>query len=469
MFGGFDIFQPLPNLPFPFEISSSSESIHNLTGKKLNPTILKFLTLGLNFALPDPIQSNESAISSLEKFCRNIKIKEQFQYSDSNFKFYVPNPTFVPNKPSTPLIQYIKEAQTKLADELTTLPHASICSHLHPTFQACIKALKANKTIHIHAADKNAGLVIMNRKDYETEALRQLSDNTTYLPLRDFPSPTIIYDELQSLLIHYKCSPSEMKYILQLKPQNTSWAKIYFLTKIHKKSHPGRPICSQLNTLTYYASKYLHTKLIPFVNLIPTRMTDSIILINKLNNMEFTENCVLLTADIANLYPNIDHNDGILKVTEFLKDKKVAYSEISLMVSILRFILNNNWFSFGELKYKQIKGTAMGTPCAVMYADIYIYQLELNTSKILAQPFTNYIQPILQTRWIDDIFQINSNINSLLLYIETFNQQHPNIQIPKNAVQIGQECNFLDMTIYRPNKYIRSFFIKLYSKPMNTH
>lgn len=309
----------------------------------------------------------------------------------------------------------------------------------------------------------------MNRKDYETEALRQLSDNTTYLPLRDFPSPTIIYDELQSLLIHYKCPPSEMKYILQLKPQNTSWAKIYFLTKIHKKSHPGRPICSQLNTLTYYASKYLHTKLIPFVNLIPNRLTDSIILINKLNNMEFTENCVLLTADIANLYPNIDHNDGILKVTEFLKDKKVAYSEISLMVSILRFILNNNWFSFGELKYKQIKGTAMGTPCAVMYADIYIYQLELNTSKILAQPFTNYIQPILQTRWIDDILQISSNINSLLLYIETFNQQHPNIQIPKNAVQIGQECNFLDMTIYRPNKYIRSFFIKLYSKPMNTH
>jgi len=466
---GFDIFQPLPNLSFPFDISTNPQSIHNLTGKILNPTILKFLTLGLNFALPDPFQTNESAISSLDQFIRKLKIKEQFQFASSSSEFYVPNPTFVPNEPSAPLIQYIKEAQSKLHDELTSQPPVICSPHLHSTFQACIKSLRADTSIHIHAADKNAGLVIMNREDYKMEALRQLSDNTTYLPLTHFPSPSVIFNNLKELLIFYECPPPDIKYILQLQPHQTSWAKLYFLTKIHKPAHPGRPICSQINTLTYYASKYLHTKLMPFVKLIPTRMSDPILLVHKLNNMEFTENCVLLTADIASLYPNIDHIDGIAKFKEFLNTKRVCEAEVSLLTALLTFVLNNNWFTFGTLKYRQIKGTAMGTPCAVMYADIYIHQLELNTLHTLAQPFTLYIPPTLHTRWIDDIFQIYTDYNSALLYINTFNTQHPNIQIPQDAIQIGQKVNFLDMTIYRTHKNTRSFSIKLYTKPMNSH
>ena len=49
----------------------------------------------------------------------------------------------------------------------------------------------------------------------------------------------------------------------------------------------------------------------------------------------------------------------------------------TLLKKLILLVLKSNIFRFNEKLYKQIKGTAMGTPMAVNYANIFLEKLEL--------------------------------------------------------------------------------------------
>ena len=47
-----------------------------------------------------------------------------------------------------------------------------------------------------------------------------------------------------------------------------------------------------------------------------------------------------------------------------------------IYVELLEWVLTNNFIVFGDTYWLQIKGTAMGTPVAVTFANIYLGMLE---------------------------------------------------------------------------------------------
>ena len=112
------------------------------------------------------------------------------------------------------------------------------------------------------------------------------------------------------------------------------------------------------------------------------------------------ENSILVTADVAGLYPNIPHNAGLKVLTNMVEAKEHKAVSIDDLVKMACFILENNCFEFnGDVK-RQISGTAIGTKFAPLYACIFMDELE---TKFLQ---SQSLQPLVWFRYMDGIFFI---------------------------------------------------------------
>jgi len=74
----------------------------------------------------------------------------------------------------------------------------------------------------------------------------------------------------------------------------------------------------------------------------------------------------------------------------------------TILKTLFLFVLENNYFEFKNILYKQLFGTAMGTKMAPPYANLFLGYLE--ETRILISTFKMYIK--LYLRFLDDIFFI---------------------------------------------------------------
>jgi hypothetical protein len=102
----------------------------------------------------------------------------------------IPNPSFFPTAASSKIENYIEKCRCRLLQHLTQLPQSTTSYDYkkQSIFKNIIDSLTTEDTIIITQADKNMGPVIVDRTWYEKEALRQLSDTSTYTRLLAPPS-----------------------------------------------------------------------------------------------------------------------------------------------------------------------------------------------------------------------------------------------------------------------------------------
>ena len=73
---------------------------------------------------------------------------------------------------------------------------------------------------------------------------------------------------------------------------------------------------------------------------------------------------------------NIDHAEGISACEEMLSNRKSPSIPTSVISNLLILILQCNTLKFGKRFFHQIKGTAMGTPMACNYANVFMGKFE---------------------------------------------------------------------------------------------
>ena len=126
---------------------------------------------------------------------------------------------------------------------------------------------------------------------------------------------------------------------------------------------------------------------------------------------------------------------------------------------LIKFILENNVFSFNDEYFLQVCGTAMGTKMAPCYANIFMAELDENF--LSGYP----CGPLAYYRYIDDIFIIWSHGLDLLQdFANSINNQHSNIIFNSNISTTS--VNFLDVTIDLHGGNIST---KTYTKSTDTH
>ena len=167
-----------------------------------------------------------------------------------------------------------------------------------------------------------------------------------------------------------------------------------------------------------------------------------------------------MTADVSSLYTNNPHNEGIQACNNALNTRPDPTPPTNQLIRLLELVLTLNNFQFNGQDYLQIEGTAMGTPVAPSYANIYMGEIE---TKIMQQP--NSILHNSWKRFIDDIFFIWSDSpHSLSLFQETMNAFHPKIKFTFESSET--KVNYLDLTVKLQNRTLET---ELYCKPTDSH
>ena len=162
-------------------------------------------------------------------------------------------------------------------------------------------------------------------------------------------------------------------------PESKTASKFYCNFKIHKKHDhipPVRPIISGSGSILENPSKFvdhhikeLATKHSSYLQDTP----DFIRKIEEINNVnELPENALLATFDVVSLFTNIPQEEGALSTEEALNEREIQSIPTEYIISLLKFILSNNIFSFDEELYSQEEGTSMGPRHSPHYADIFM-------------------------------------------------------------------------------------------------
>jgi hypothetical protein len=97
-----------------------------------------------------------------------------------------------------------------------------------------------------------------------------------------------------------------------------------------------------------------------------------------LDDLVLPPNTYLFTTDAFSMYSNIPTRRSTQFITEHLRRTAHQFNNVPVEVlcEVLIIIMTSNVFTFGDNFWKQFKGTAMGTPPAPPWANIYYYLCE---------------------------------------------------------------------------------------------
>ena len=454
----------------------SQMAYHNLCTQVTPPQGIGItLGLGLKFCIQaktPPTNLNNSFTRFIDDIHKRFIFAGQKQ-NNTPKKMYVKS-TWKPEKTEshveerlTLFMKYIQNEKIKIHRRITQATNLTTIQQQH------IKLLKDNKNFIILNADKNLGPCIMERKEYIKHILNEHLNNTdTYQQLHQNDATKMIlqmkYNCISILGQHVKSTTVEEKKFytkqLQLKQRVPQF---YGMPKMHKNKTPTPfiPVVSQCGSLSAIISKFIDYKLQPFTTTIPSYIKNSSKLLDKLDRITFLpKNARLFTSDATSMYTNIDPDEGIDVLKKYLTLYKTEIKEsvnIEFICALTHLVMTTNVFQFGDTWWHQKIGTAMGTPCACIYATIFFAWFE--RQNILTKYKKNLL---LYKRQIDDIFGIwiDDPINPTGWedFKKDLNMQ---CKLDWNTEELNTTVNFLDLTISIDKQGKLTY--QTFQKPMN--
>ncbi len=432
---------------------------------------------GLNF-VPTPSSISKTPIlRAATEFGRKIKLN--YIFKNPNRTFIFDNRTREPftNKsnwdpPNKMIPDTILTKINQMENEIKELAITKEKPNCPPEEIKALKKLKSNPNIIIKKADKGTAVVIQDKDNYISEVNRQLSDHQIYEEIEEFKFPQTA-EKIKNILLDLrkKCVISERQLKYLLPPPDPRPRRLYTLPKIHKPPEkwinnipPGRPIVSDINSESYNVSKFIDHYLKPIATKHDSYIRDTTDFLNKLKTVTANPKALLVTLDVQNMYPSIPTAPGVKTVTDAFRENPQTGRPDDEIVQLLKLCLENNDFEFGEHKYLQKSGTAMGKIFAPNYCNIFMAKLE--TEVIARFPH----KPKFWKRFLDDIFMIWEHDRKLLEeFLYLLNSAHPAIKFTAEIHE--NSADFLDVTVYKGPNFSTTgkLSTKMYFKPTDTH
>ena len=201
--------------------------------------------------------------------------------------------------------------------------------------------------------------------------------------------------------------------------------------------------------------------LLPIQNLNGYSVLNSSQFANEVANMEISDDEVMVSFDVVSLFTTIPVNKACAYIRDKLNNDNTLHLRTSLntddIISLLEFILSNNYFVYNNCIYKQIHGCAMGSPDSPIVANLcveVIEELAISTSSV---------PPKVWKRYVDDSFVIIKK-DAVSSFHNTLNASDPKISFTIELENNGQIA-FLDTLVSRRNGVV---VIDVYRKPTHT-
>jgi hypothetical protein len=175
------------------------------------------------------------------------------------------------------------------------------------------------------------------------------------------------------------------------------------------------------------------------------------------SNIHMQQDTLLCPIDVSDLYTIIPQVEGVLslkKMLDHLKLKQIDRLRTEVIIRLARFVMQNNYFSYEDQYYHQIRGGAMGSPLTLTIANCYMFFYERDIVRQIHNSYGLYV------RYIDDIFiTINWPIRHFTKEIDRWNKFNNNIILSAN---ISHSADFLDLHMENKDGKL---FTTVYHKP----
>lgn len=364
---------------------------------------------------------------------------------------------------------YIHRSKLQLDSKLPEITSRSK-PNVTPNLQKAINHLKkSHAQITIKPADKNLGIVILDTDDYVIACTSHLANPHIYQLSGHFPTEqlTKLITDVLIAFRHPLHNYSKKLYTYLLPPTKHRTPQFYGLPKLHKDfvhTPPIRPIVSHSNSLLSHTATFIDHVLQPLAQSYPDYLHNSTSLINLLENFPVPADAILVSADVNSLYPSIPQTECLqLIYEEMCNHQDLLLFDPNLIIRLLHLNVNYNFFEFASLIFHQLQGTAMGAAFSPTVANIFMSVFFL---KFLS---TCEHQPLFLKRYIDDVFIIWPNRDTLHQFITAMNDFHPCITFKYTSSE--SSTDFLDTTIYKGERFLRSHILdfKTFQKAQNLY
>jgi hypothetical protein len=177
-------------------------------------------------------------------------------------------------------------------------------------------------------------------------------------------------------------------------------------------------------------------------------------------------NMFLFTADVVSMYTNIPTAKALSFISNHIRETAHEFQDIpaEALIEALGIVMRNNVFTFGDVTYRQDRGTVMGTPPAPMWANLY---MSINEDTFL-QPFD--INLTFYKKFIDDVLGLwtitNTATNAATWAAFGLHLNSELFELEWIIQPLSTQVDFMDMTIsIEEDKIVTTLF----EKPSNFH
>ena len=356
-------------------MKQQTDIIFNYSNVKLSDDMQKLLNRALNFALLPFKLDITQLLVDFNRFSRAV-IWQEFWYGRNKDEEYI-KPIFKSHKNNLPKNYSspsgLKTMLSLIQSEITEPRNRNQENpNLPPGEISALKELvrlQRERIITIKAADKGAGIVILNFEDYMKTCYNHLLSSVENQTNKDEPQTyykavnkfaleeaknkieEVLNDALENKII------SKEEY-LEMNPQQKDPAVFYCNFKVHKQNEHGnivppvRPIISGSGSITENISLYVEhfiketsTKHASYLQDTPHFLR----VLNKLNSgPKLPDNAILVTADIIGAYANIPQEDGSLCLLESLEERQDKSIPSDFLVKLMDLIQKYNIFEFHD-------------------------------------------------------------------------------------------------------------------------
>jgi hypothetical protein len=386
-------------------------------------------------------------------------------YGRSNSKYikklHVPNKEFIPKVSSIPNIEPIF---SEIEMNIKSLPLRRRQKQFNLTHHqySIIKQLRANPNLIVINTDKNLGPALVTTSQYNNLCYEHLGHPNTYEVIINTDQNTMkahlinlvqsFYNRIEYDLICSNQDTNHLKIIIS-DINNKRLNYFYGLLKIHKKQLCIRPIVSNSNSFLEGLSKWLDYHLQSILCQQDSYIRDSDTLVNEIRILPAQSAHILYTFDVVSLYTNIKTDKALRFIRQIIP---ISNPLRDFILQGLKIVMDNNYFMFNNLLYKQITGTAMGTASAPCYASLFLSALE----RPLVRKYSNIV---FYKRFIDDGLLIWENTNEFTIddFLNDFTKRSDLLFTYEKS---DSKIQFLDIEIIKDNK---RYISRSYQKTLN--
>ena len=222
-----------------------------------------------------------------------------------------------------------------------------------------------------------------------------LLDGRTYRPLSNADCTNHkqrLENEIKAWMktYHKNITKMERTFLKQgLKDNKKAFAGFYLTLKAHKLK-PGqnvthlnsRPIVACPGSLLHPQGIWTHRKLQTLAKQLVSYFRNSCDLRKELCSMQCHPTAQHFTADAISMYTNIPINTAIMLIAKHIRTsiQEERPKQNDALIAALKLVMLINIFSFGDMMFKQMNGTAMGMPPAPPYTTIFTVYTSQNSS-----------------------------------------------------------------------------------------